>query len=95
MKVRQSNLLRPSVATDRENFFLRHAWERQVELRVVRTWLLDKLDGNLGLALAVAAMFPPRETLLVFQGFAMGRVIETCATFARDRWIPIKGATKE
>ena len=97
LSCRRRNLLRASHPEDRAALYTRVAWERQQELRVARAFLLEKLGGEEGLALHIASFFPPRETMALTTGFAMGRIIAewSCVGLAPDgrfRWLPIHGS---
>ena len=100
LAVRRRNLLRASHPDDRQAFMTRIVWERQQELRVVRRFLLQRLGAQEGLCLHIASFFPPRQTMGLTTGFAMGRIIKiwSAATLDRGRlsWRPIhndEGAT--
>ena len=96
LSCRRRNLLRAAHPEDRARLLTLVVWERQLELRVARAFLLEKFGGEIGLALHVAAFFPPRETLALTTGFAMGKIIPdwSCVTLAPDgrfRWTPVHG----
>ena len=105
LSCRRHNLLRAAHPEDRGRLLTLVVWERQLELRVARSFLLEKLGGEIGLALHVASFFPARETLALTTGFAMGRIIPdwSCVTLAavgevdqrtpggRFRWTPVHG----
>ena len=74
MTIRRQNLLKASRADDRAALLTRIVWERQLELRVMAGFQLDRLRGE-DLCLAIASHFPPRETLALTTGFAMGRIV--------------------
>ena len=99
LSCRRHNLLRAAHPEDRARLLTLVVWERQLELRVARSFLLEKLGGEIGLALHVASFFPARETL------ALTRIIPdwSCVTLAavgevdqrtpggRFRWTPVHG----
>lgn len=95
LSVRRQNLLRASSPDDRAALLCRIALLKQMEMRVCRDFLLDKLQGEEGLLLEIAKFFPTRETMALTTGFAMGRIVPSwvCATLrgpARGlRWVPI------
>ena len=94
LSIRRSNLLRADHEEDRAAILTQAVWERQLELRVARNFLLDRLRGEEGLALHIASFFPARQTMALTTGFAMGRIVPTwsCATLStagRLHWRPI------
>ena len=95
MSVRRQNLLKASRDEDRAALLTRIVWERQLELRVAASFLLDKLRGEKGLCLEIASHFPPRETLALTTGFAMGRIVPEWNMVAleggRFVWRPLHG----
>ena len=94
LSCRRHNLLRAAHPEDRARLLTLVVWERQLELRVARSFLLEKLGGEI-----VASFFPARETL------ALTRIIPdwSCVTLAavgevdqrtsggRFRWTPVHG----
>jgi hypothetical protein len=61
---------------------------------VCAQFLLDQLQGEEGLLLHIASFFPPRETMALTTGFAMGRIVPSwvCATVRGGRdlcWHPM------
>ena len=91
---RRSNLLRAEHPEDRAALLTLVVWERQLELRVARKFLLEQLRGEEGLAEHIASFFPMRATMAMTSGFAMGRIVPTwsCATLNGDGrfiWRPI------
>ena len=94
LSVRRCNLLRASHPEDRAALMTRLVLDRQLELRVCRNFLLEHLQGEEGLLLHIASFFPPRETMALTTGFAMGRIVPSwvCATLRGGRalgWHPI------
>ena len=94
LSIRRSNLLRADHEEDRVAILTQAVWERQLELRVARNYLLDRLRGEEGLALHIASFFPARQTMALTTGFAMGCIVPTwsCATLStagRLHWRPI------
>ena len=94
LSCRRRNLLRAAHPADRDMLMTRIVWERQLELRVVRNFLLEQLEGEEGLVLHIASFFPPRMTMALTTGFAMGRIVPTwsCAALSssgRLQWQPI------
>ena len=97
LSCRRHNLLRATHAEDRERLLTLVVWERQLELRVARSFLLEKLGGEEGLALHVASFFAPRQTMALTTGFANGKIIAdwSCVTLGpngRLQWKPVHGA---
>lgn len=94
-KVRRRNLLRASHPEERADLLSRIVWERQLELRVARSFLLESLRGEEGLALQIASHFPPRQTMALTTGFAMGKIVPdwSCAVIRQGKlcWQPIHG----
>ena len=87
LSVRRQNLLRASHEQDRKALLVRIVLQRQRELRVCRDFLLDQLSGEEGLLLHIASFFPPRETMALTTGFAMGKIVPAwvCATLDEKR----------
>ena len=85
LSVRRCNLLRASHPEDRAALMTRLVLDRQLELRVCRNFLLEHLQGEEGLLLHIASFFPPRETMALTTGFAMGRIVPSwvCAKHRR------------
>ena len=75
LSVRRRNLIKAARPADRDALLVRVVWERQLELRVAAEFLLGKLHGEEGLCLHIASFFPPRETLALTTGYAMGRIV--------------------
>ena len=75
LSVRRCNLIKAARPADRDALLVRVVWERQLELRVAAEFLLGKLHGEEGLCLHIASFFPPRETLALTTGYAMGRIV--------------------
>ena len=61
LAVRRRNLLLASCDEDRRRLLINIVWERQLEMRVVRNFLLEQLRGEEGLCLEIASHFAPRE----------------------------------
>ena len=95
LSVRRQNLLRATHREDREALLTRVVLQHQQELRVVRFFLEEKLHGEEGLLLHIASFFPPRETMALTTGFAMGRIIPSwCCAVLNPRggglsWRPL------
>ena len=94
LSCRRQNLLRAAHADDRAALLTRVVWERQLEMRVVRNFLLNKLLGEEGLCLEVASHFPVRTTMALTTGFAMGRIVPNWSVVALSpngelQWRPI------
>ncbi|KAL1504316.1 hypothetical protein AB1Y20_010722 [Prymnesium parvum] len=97
--VARRHLLRAAHPRERAALLTRVVWEKQLELRVVRTLLLDSLRGEEGLALQIASHFPPRQTMALTTGFARGRLIPnwSCAVLTDGglAWRPIHGESAQ
>ena len=82
LSVRRRNLVRccSGARGERMQLLVRLVWEHQRELRVAAKFLEGRLSGELGLCLRIASFFPPRETLALTSGYAMGAVVRdwTC-----------------
>ena len=94
---RRCNLLRAEHPEDRARLLIMVVWERQLELQVCKSFLLEQLQGEEGLALHIASFFPARQTMALTTGFADGRIVPTwsCATLTASdapaglQWRPI------
>jgi hypothetical protein len=96
LAVKRSNLLNMAREEDRQMLLTMIVWNHQLELRVARTFLLDRLRGEEGLCLEIARNFPPRETLGLTTGFANGRLVRDWSAVGlqggRRVWKPIHAA---
>lgn len=98
LSVRRRNLLKAARPADRDALLVRVVWEHQLELRVAADFLLSKLHGEEGLCLHIASFFPPRETLALTTGYAMGRIISEWSCIALPpagppAWATLHGGT--
>ncbi|EOD11213.1 hypothetical protein EMIHUDRAFT_248062 [Emiliania huxleyi CCMP1516] len=95
LSIRRGNLLKMSRAQDRTALLTRIVWERQLELRVARAFLVEKFHGEEGLALEVAKHFSPRETLALTSGYSLGRMVPEWSAVGIERgglvWRPLHG----
>ena len=80
--VRRHEVVRASHAADRAALLTRIVLQRQLELRVCRAYLMQRLHGEEGLLLHIASFFPVRETMALTTGFANGNIVPSwiCAT---------------
>ena len=99
LSVRRSNLLDMWGEEERAMLLTLIVWERQLELRVARQFLLDRLRGEEGLCLEVASHFPPRETMGLTTGFSRGQLVREWSAVAleggRFVWRPLNGEGRE
>lgn len=93
LSVRRRNLLRAANEEDRQALLTRIVLERQLEFRVSRPFLEEKLHNEVGLLLHIASFFPTRETMALTTGFAMGRIVPSwCRATLDPRLTPRSGA---